>query len=511
MDAAAASTTMDPQAYRQLHEDFMKNHNGTNIIGVFATILPSYWTTFCVVSLQAMLAAPLPVPARFLLEYITIVWTVVLNVTVLHSKLYEIVGALLLLCATVVAKQLCNRTHVLRFVTQIPRQRPDFVACLRATTNLITAVCILAVDFRAFPRQLAKTETYGFALMDTGVGLYVFNNALVDAHRNYGELTAPLTAVRLRRLLGSVAPLLVLGAGRFFVTTSIEYQQHVSEYGVHWNFFVTLALTRLLGAVVLSLVGRRRRGVPYAALAVLLAHQAMLLAGVARWVVSTEVRRDGGWLAANREGVASLPGYLGLYLACIVLGQMMQPEQAAATATAELPDNASGQDSASAVCTAYDLLRQVRRIAIGTVCVAKLAWDCERTFGVSRRLADLGYVLWILFIAGAMTSLFMLLEVFYHCLVFWKARGSTTTNGSEAEDRRNAEQISRYTPLILAAINYNGLAFFLVANLLTGAVNMSFQTLLVGSAGCVFIVSVYMFVLCAVVVFLYVNEIRLKY
>lgn len=505
LDSAAASATMDPQAYRQLHEDFMKNHNGTHIFDVFATILPSYLTTFCVVSLQAVLTAPLPIPARFLLEYTTVVWSVILNVTVLHSRLYEIVGALMLLCATIAAKQLCNRTHVLRFVTQIPRRRPDFVACLRATTNLITAVCILAVDFRAFPRTLAKTETYGFALMDTGVGLYVFNNALVDAQRNYAELTAPMTSDRLRRLLASVAPLLVLGAGRFFVTSSIEYQQHVSEYGVHWNFFVTLALTRLLGALVLSLVGRQRRGVPYATLAVLLTHQAMLLAGVARWVVSTEVRRDGGWLAANREGVASLPGYVGLYLACVLLGKMIQPELATATEQSEQANDADA-DSAPTVCTAYEVLRRVRRIAIGTVCVAKLAWDCERTFGVSRRLADLGYVLWILFIAGAMTTLFMLLEVFYHCLVFWRA-----TPDSTAEDRHHTEQIDRYTPLILAAINYNGLAFFLVANVMTGAVNMAFQTLLVGAGGCVFIVSVYMFVLCAVMVFLYVNEIRLKY
>lgn len=519
----------------------MKNHNGTHIVHVLSTILPSYFTTFCIVSLQAVLTQPLAIPARFLLEYATIVWSVVLNVTVLNGRIYEIAGTLLLVCITIAAKHLCNRTHVLRFVTQIPHRRPDYIACLRATTNLITAVCILAVDFRAFPRHLAKTETYGFALMDTGVGLYVFNNALVDGQRRGADATnARLTGRRLRHLFSGVAPLLLLGAGRFFVTSGIEYQQHVSEYGVHWNFFVTLALTRLLAMIVMAVLGDCKHGVAYATLAIMLLHQGGLLVGLGRWVIAADAlaedRRTAGWLRANREGVASLPGYVALYMACVVLSKwMMVPDaNAAAEAAAEtVPDwldsgsggSGSGSGAAreetedGAVCTAKQLLQRTRRIAIATVCIGKLAWDCERAFGVSRRLADLGYVLWILFVAGVMSIAFMLLEVFYHCLVFWRARGNGNNgnNGAAADEspqvaaaNRRTDDIGRYCPLLLAAINYNGLVFFVAANLMTGAVNLTFQTLLVDAAGCVFIVSVYMFVLCAIVVFLYVNEIRLK-
>ena len=36
------------------------------------------------------------------------------------------------------------------------------------------------MDFRAFPRRLCKTESYGVSLMDLGVGSVVFGNALVS-------------------------------------------------------------------------------------------------------------------------------------------------------------------------------------------------------------------------------------------------------------------------------------------------------------------------------------------
>lgn len=499
---------MDAKEYKVLHESYMSNNNGTGALEVFATITPSFFYPFLTVSLLSALPKELPVPARFLFEFVAIIWTVVLDVTVLHARIYEINGTLLFVVATIVAKHLFNRTHVLPFVNQIPVKRPEFVACLRATTSLITAVCILAVDFRAFPRKLAKTETYGFALMDTGVGLFVFSNALVDV-LGKSNLTQRLTRDRMKSLLRSTLVLFALGTIRLYFIKEIDYQEHTSEYGVHWNFFFTLAVTRTLGTIVLSFLPK----LSYAKLAsifIVIGHQLTLQLGLADWVTNPEVNRD-SLLTANREGIVSIPGYVGLYLACIYLGSILihperNPEDGDETATASA--------GSSDVCTAYQLSIRALLVAIHALVVGKLAYDCQTSFGVSRRLADMGYVLSIFAIAGAMTALFMLLEVFYHVLVFQKARSSsdstTTATTTSTSQSIISPDVSRYCPMVLSAINYNGMAFFLLANLMTGMVNMSFQTLLVDTVGCVFIVSTYMFVLCSIMTFLYVNEIRLK-
>ena len=43
----------------------------------------------------------------------------------------------------------------------------------------------------------------------------------------------------------SVIPLVVLGCARLVATRGVQYQEHVTEYGVHWNFFFTLAIVKV--------------------------------------------------------------------------------------------------------------------------------------------------------------------------------------------------------------------------------------------------------------------------
>jgi phosphatidylinositol glycan class W len=50
--------------------------------------------------------------------------------------------------------------------------------------------------------------------------------------------------------------LLLLGGARLLATKGAGYQEHVGEYGVHWNFFFTLAAVELMTSVVPWPLGR---------------------------------------------------------------------------------------------------------------------------------------------------------------------------------------------------------------------------------------------------------------
>ena len=111
-------------------------------------------------------------------------------------------------------------------------KRPYFMSTFRSTMMLYTVISILGVDFHLFPRRLAKTETFGTGLMDLGVGAFVVANGMVSSS----------SSMSIRKLLRKAAPLVALGLLRLFTLKTIDYQEHVSEYGQHWNFFFTMVV-----------------------------------------------------------------------------------------------------------------------------------------------------------------------------------------------------------------------------------------------------------------------------
>ena len=63
---------------------------------------------------------------------------------------------------------------------------------------------------------------------------------------------------------------------------------------------------------------------------------------------------------------------------------------------------------------------------------------------------------------------------------------------------------------LMTAINYNGLFYFLSANILTGVVNMSIKTMYQPAGISFVILTIYMFLLSIVISFLYHKKISLK-
>ena len=149
--------------------------------------------------------------------------------------------------------------------------------------------------------------------MDAGVGCFMFSAGIVARHVG----SAASVAQQLQRAVRSALPLLVLGAARLVTTKAAQYQEHVSEYGVHWNFFFTLGAVQLL----LVLLRPPTAWSAAAALAIAGAYQAALsLLGLAEYI---EHAPRETLLSMNKEGVCSSLGYVAIYLLGVQLGHVL--------------------------------------------------------------------------------------------------------------------------------------------------------------------------------------------
>lgn len=468
---------MEPKEYKIYHESFMMNNTGTSAVNVFSIIMPQFLSVVCIVQFCTLTSinATICPSVRYLIEFSIIIGSVILTVTVLNEFLTQILMSYAIVVLTIIVSRTWGKWHLEPFI-QIPAKRPEYIDIVRAITAYITSVAILAVDFEIFPRNLAKTETFGFGLMDVGVGLYVISNAIISPYIKHAEM---LTWLKFRKELIGCTPLILLGIVRFLITTEISYQQHVSEYGVHWNFFITLAFVKLFGSMIMSFM-RKPTNAKYGAIIILCIHEMLLESGFAKYVLNDEVERD-NFINCNREGMVSIPGYLGLYLGSVYMGSLMRNDDE--------------------FIRPKMLIKQVLRMALFALFCWKMLFVCETMFGVSRRLANMGYVFWMLSIDSTYFALAMIHEMLVYFMKF---------ELNKSKDKSVAHENSGYLPVLINAINYNGLVYFLVANLLTGMVNLIFQTFLQDTATSLFILFTYMFVLSSFVVFLYLNKIKLK-
>ncbi|KAF2276961.1 GPI-anchored wall transfer protein 1 [Westerdykella ornata] len=354
-----------------------------------------------------------------------------------------------------------------------------FITHYRGSMLVITCVAILAVDFRIFPRRFAKVENWGTSLMDMGVGSFVFSSGVVSARsllKNEAGVRLPF-AERLVRSTRHSLPLLVLGVLRLLSVKGLDYAEHVTEYGVHWNFFFTLGLLPPFVAVFQSLFDFLPS---YALLSLILAtlyEIALDRTDLGKFIL-TAPRTD--LLSQNREGLFSFIGYLAIFLAGQSLGMSVLPRQASVESK-----------------SSWRIL--LRRTILGKLVLATtfwtvlFYWTVSYAYGlglrlsVSRRLANLPYVLWVSsFNSGQITLCYAIERIFFPQI--YKASSET----EEAQRARDA------TSPVLSAFNRNGLAVFLLANLLTGLVNLTLPTLQMGTVASMAMLLAYIAALSAV-------------
>jgi phosphatidylinositol glycan class W len=304
----------------------------------------------------------------------------------------------------------------------------------RSGILLLTIVAILAVDFNVFPRRFVKTETSGYSLMDLGAASFVVAAGFVSPRAKGRTAAAAVSGTLLRRML----PLVVLGMIRLATHQQLDYPEHVSEYGRHWNFFLSLAMLHPVAAVLPG---------PGWILPVLimLTYQALLtVGGLQKWIeeaprscIDTS-RFCHDLVAANREGLFGCVGFAALFLMSEWIGYY------------------------------YFWNTNKNKSKLRLMILLFVVWQgMELLLGItaSRRTTNATFIVWVLWInLLQFTTIDEVWKLFSY-------RGDL--------------------PILMNAMNRHGLVAFLAGNLMTGLVNLSINTLQVSDASALSVLFLY--------------------
>lgn len=316
--------------------------------------------------------------------------------------------------------------------------------------------------------------------MDIGVGSFVFSAGLVSARPVLQARLAGKTSSfgsQLKSALRASLPLLLLGFIRLYSVKGLDYAEHVTEYGVHWNFFFTLAFLPPFVVLFQSVSAV----VPYTGLVSIFIsglYQTLLELTKLKAYILTAPRTD--LLSQNREGVFSFWGYLAIFLAGQALGFDVLPRNPSQTSATE-----SGSQQRKQLLIRLAMWSAVWIFLFYSV----TSYNIGFAFQVSRRLANQPYVLWV--------SAFNCAQITTFCLVETLFFPGVSIAADRTLERRECEKA---TSRVLKAFNRNGLAIFLLANLLTGLVNLTLDTLSMHQTGAMVVLVGYAILLTALVV-----------
>ncbi|KAE9014571.1 hypothetical protein PF011_g7983 [Phytophthora fragariae] len=480
---------MMDEDYKLAKEAFVAGLQGTSareVFLVFAIAPGSLWLyselmlLLEVVGIRKLGAGNLNLMATILLEFaVTVVPTMIgfsfaqyaVPLLVMVYSLAAMLSALSWFHAKEFIHKHCRKEKM----NQLLEKELPFLTNFRAQIMISTCFAILAVDFTVFPRRFAKTENYGFSVMDIGVGAFIVSSAIVSAparqarpsvgtKRSHSDHEPAQSFIqKLYSFLRPIALVLVFGIARFLTVKGVNYQEHVSEYGVHWNFFFTLAGVYLVYSL-LRAFGKWASG-PAVAILIASGYQVYLSQfGGEEYIL--DAPRD-TLMSQNREGILSLAGYTSLYLLSVYAGECIFGYMAS---------------------NAAKLHRNMRWLTITLFIVAALLWattflSVRLVARPSRRMLNLSYLLWVM--AQSITLLALYCAIQTVCML-------------------------PRVPLLFQGINHNQLFVFIVANLMTGAVNLSMHTINTSAAVASAVLLLYMLAVCMLASVLQHAHIRVK-
>ena len=453
---------------------------------------------------------------RYLLDFsITSLFTL-FSVTLLSEHLLRSYS-LLYTCAGIAAllSIIHNINYFPGFINLFTSPYPSFLPFLtnsRSYINVISCICILAVDFPSlFPHKFGKTRSYGTGLMDVGVGMFIVAHGITS---KYARKDPPdITGWRgywNQIYIESRAnvPIFFLGLVRLGIVTFLHKSPPLYEYGTHWNFFFTIGCVKLLSGCILPILPSKMSISTFvtATLMCLLYQYWLVEFGLREFILHAP---RSGFYSSNREGLYSCVGFTSLYLYSVSIGTLIFSVRGS---VAEW----------TGVCAGL--------FSLTFIIWGLLYFTSSHIEPISRRLTNLPYVLWIctLSIFSLSVSLmFDLATLFLASMQENRRRDqnpnlSSTTNTSSSSqdviipiDRSTSDtQVPHkdyFLSNLILAIDYNQLVYFLVANILTGLINLVADTQAASRTTAICYLIGYQLVLSYFITVLYRRKIKIKF
>lgn len=315
-----------------------------------------------------------------------------------------------------------------------------FITYYRSNMMIMTICAILAVDFRVFPRRFAKVETWGTSLMDLGVGSFVFSLGVVSARQILASENSGVKIPLSRELKNFHAlKVLALGLLRLTFVKLFAYQEHESEYGTHWNFFMTLGILPPVYAIIRRI---SPFGMLWTGLIIAVGYEiALKNTELMIWALSAPRTN---LISANKEGICSFVGYLAIFIFGNGIGRIVLPSWV------QNPEVSKASKTASKgkKVIPNDLPRIIFKLGLISI-VTHIIFTILRTeTEVSRRLANLPYIVWVVAVNTFLLTIFALLDHIF----------------------------APNTPQSYTNVNRLGQKMFLLGNVLTGLVNLAVHT-----------------------------------
>lgn len=387
-----------------------------------------------------------------------------------------------------------------------------------------TTIMILAVDFRVFPRRNGKIEHFGLGLMDAGAICFLGINAVISPEvrllSTVDGFNASSKLKVFRKNAYSCCKLLIVGLIRLLTIKNLNYQEHVSEYGVHMNFFLVLVLIKLLG-MAMSLAFNRLVFHPLFGLSLICLHEILLK----QFGLSDYLQQDGhrhSFLDKNKESFFTMIAYVGFYLSCFNLPGLLDFEAPKALSASERQETRPSDVAANGDQRRYQAIRRLLGYALFYFVMFRLGDSLSER--ISRRNMNMAFTCLTLSLVYLIGGLEILWAILYDR--FYADRPPRKNSKSySAADNQPADQLTKkpinQSPdqprnqstnrdknhpsselIIQNGYTNNGLIAFLLSNVLTGFVNMSTNTMQTGDLNAIILLFAYSFVVAISVCFL---------